>query len=175
MTLLSNSNKRSSTNCFVEKRKRKKVCENVHKDVQYCDVLKREIKRGTQVILQSMKKTLKAYPNIVTQEIVMRKVMANPIVTTFVENHDMFSKDAIIEREFMIGLVQSLSKVRRPYTLAQLATKHAFFTIVVNGNSKTSFKQKVRLLNVHPKNVAMAIQCRELMRSSRDFLWSLII
>jgi hypothetical protein len=38
------------------------------------------------------------------------------IVTTFVQNYDTFSKDAIIKKEFMIGLVLSSSEVKRPYT-----------------------------------------------------------
>jgi hypothetical protein len=122
-----------------------------------------------------MKKTLKTFPNIVTQEIMMQKVMVDAIVTTFVHNHDKFSKDAIIKKEFMTRLVQSLSKVKRPYTSTQLVTKHAFVTVVVSSNSKTSNRQKARLLNVHPKNVAMVVQHRESMKSSQDFLWSLSI
>ncbi len=106
-------------------------------------MLKHEIRRGTKVILQSMKKTLKTFPNIITQEIVMRKVMVDPIVTTLIQNYDTFFKDVIIERELMIGLVQSLSKVKRPYISAQLLTKHAFLITIVNSNSKTSLRQKV--------------------------------
>jgi hypothetical protein len=79
-------------------------------------VLEHDIRKGAQVILKNMKKPLKTFPNIVTQKIVLQKVMVNPIVTTLVQNHDTFSKDANIEREFMTKLIQSLSEVKRPYT-----------------------------------------------------------
>jgi hypothetical protein len=69
-----------------------------------------------KVIFQSMKKTLKAFPNIVTQEIMLWNIMDDPIVITLVQNHDTFFENAIIKRELVIGLIQSLSKAKRPYT-----------------------------------------------------------
>jgi hypothetical protein len=46
-------------------------------------------------------------------------------------------------------------------------------TNVMSSTSKTSYRQKTLLLNVHPRNVSKDVKCRKLMTSFGDFLWSL--
>ncbi len=60
------------------------------------------------------------------------------VVKYVVPNIIKFSKDAIVKGEFLYGLVQFLSKVKLPNTMAKLATKHAILTTLVNFGLNTS-------------------------------------
>ncbi len=97
------------------------------------------------------------------------------VVKYVVPNIIRFSKDAIVKGEFLYGLVQFLSKVKLPNTMAKLATKHAILTTLVNFGLNTSVRQKVQILKVHPKNVAMVFHYLQLMNNSSGFAWSLSI
>jgi hypothetical protein len=120
-----------------------------------------------------MKKTLQAFPNLVTKEEVRRKVMVDPFVIKLVSNFGIIFLNAITKRKLMTRLVQFFSKVKRPYTSTQLITKHIFFTIVLGNDSQTLSRQKVWLFNVHPRNLAKVAHHLESMNSARGFFWSL--
>ncbi len=106
-----------------------------HCDVlECCDVPKREVKRVIQHIFDFMKKILQAFPDLVTKEEVMKKVMVDPFIG-LVSNSSTIFKNAITKRELMTLLVQYLSEIKSPYTSTQLITKHVFLIVMVRNNS----------------------------------------
>jgi len=65
--------------------------------LESCDVPKPKVKRVIQHILGFMKKIVKAFPNLVTKEEVMNKVMVDPFVG-LVSNSGTIFKTAITKR-----------------------------------------------------------------------------
>jgi len=59
-----------------------------------------------------MKKTLQAFPNLVTKEEVRRKVMVDPFVIKSVSNFGIILFNAIIKRNLMTRLVQYFQKLK---------------------------------------------------------------
>ncbi len=93
---------------------------------------------------RSYLRQLKIFPNVVTKEVVMQKVLSDPIVTDVVPNPNGASKDTIffIEKEVVFDIVQSLSKVKRTTSSTKLATKHAILIALVNASSITKHSNK---------------------------------
>ncbi len=96
---------------------------------------------------------------LVARKAMMQRVLSNPIVIYSVLKHFKFSKQGVVKQRLLSCLVQSLTEVKRSNTKAKLATKYAILTVVVNANYKSSLRQKVFLLNVHPRNMQKAIEC----------------
>jgi len=65
--------------------------------LECCDVPKPKVKKVIQHILNFMKKIVKAFPNILTKEEVMNKVMVDPFVG-LVSNFSTIFKTAITKR-----------------------------------------------------------------------------
>lgn len=65
--------------------------------------------------------------------------------------------------------------MKQTETSLKLVMKHAILIAFVNNNSTSSFKEKVQVLKVHPRNVAMALHCRESMQMSKTFICPLSI
>jgi hypothetical protein len=126
-------------------------------------VLDQKVRKATNVILQSIEKTLVAFLSILTNGLVMRKVIDDPIVKDVIPDMMGLAKDALVEKNLLLGVVHSLFDVKRPNTNVKLVTKHAILTTLVNGGSTSSLRQKTRLLKVHPRNITMVVHHRELM------------
>jgi hypothetical protein len=75
----------------------------------------------------------------------------------------------------MSGLVQLLSEMKRSRSSMKLATKHAILSTIVNDHLTNSLKHKAWFMNIHPRNITMAMKHMESMRSSNLFLWGLSI
>ena len=71
-----------------------------------------------------------------------------------------------IQANIVNGLRQSLFEVKVPRTTSELGTKHAILTAVVSGGSSSSLCGQAKLLEVHPRNIALAIACRKVMEAS---------
>ncbi len=80
--------------------------------LECCDVLEREVKKVVQHIFDFMKKTLQAFPNLVTKEEVRRKVMVDPFVIKLVSNFGIIFFNAITKRNLMTRLVQHFQKLK---------------------------------------------------------------
>ncbi len=80
--------------------------------LECCDVLEREVKKVVQHIFDFMKKTLQAFPNLVTKEEVRRKVMVDPFVIKLVSNFGIIFFNAITKRNLMTRLVQYFQKLK---------------------------------------------------------------
>ncbi len=106
-------------------------------------VLDHEVRRATQVILQTINKTLRAFPSDLTKEVVMQKVLSNPIMTNVIPNPCTISKEVFVEKCLLYGLVQFLLKVKRMSTSTKLVTKHAILTALVNGIQLLQFGKKL--------------------------------
>jgi hypothetical protein len=72
----------------------------------------------------------------------MQKVLSNPIVMDVIPNPNGASKDTIVEREVVFGILQSLSKVQKTTSSIKLVTKHAILTSLVSGSSLTKHSSK---------------------------------
>lgn len=72
----------------------------------------------------------------------MEKVLFDPIVTNVIPNPNGASKDTIVEKEVVFGIVQPLSKVKRVSSSAKLVTKHAILIALVNGSSITKHSSR---------------------------------
>jgi hypothetical protein len=55
-------------------------------------------------------------------------------VTDVIPKLNGTSKDTIVEKEIMFGIVQSLSKVKRVTSSTKLVTKHAILIALVTGS-----------------------------------------
>jgi hypothetical protein len=94
-----------------------------------------EVKRAAQIIPQTINKTLCAFPIDLTKEVVLQKVLSDPIVTNVIPNPCTVSKETFVEKNLIFGLVQSLLEVKRPSTLAKLVMKHAILTTLISDSS----------------------------------------
>jgi len=66
------------------------------------------------------------------------------------------------QNEIISGLKNSLGVVKNPYTFVKLAIKHALLIAVISSIDKYSLlKQKSYILDVHHRNVSLAIQCHK--------------
>ncbi len=103
-------------------------------------MLDRKVERVANVILQSIEKTLVAFPSILANRLVLQKVMDEPIVKVVIPNLMGLAKDALIEKELLSGVTHSLLEVKRPNTNAKLVTKHAILTAFMSGGLTFSLR-----------------------------------
>jgi len=107
----------------------------------------------------------------------MSKVLSTPISNMFpkIINIQAF-KSIKVKNEIVVGLVKSLEEVKRPCSIAKLATKHALLTTIVNSNGQSmSLRQRARVLGVHHCNISYEVQRGKLMDCNGVFLWTLSI
>jgi hypothetical protein len=126
-------------------------------------VLDCEIKRVTKVILEVIKNTLSSFSSILAKKVVLYRVLFDPIMVDIIPNLNAVLNNTLVEKEFIYGLIQLLSEMKRPNNSMKLTTKHVILIVVVSDYSTTSLKHKAQLLNIHPKNIAMAMKCKESM------------
>lgn len=132
----------------------------------------RQVRRATQSIIRSINSALAIFPGPATKELVMQKVLCSPLVNVVVPE----SKKNLAQQEVINGLVKSLSEVKNPSLAPNLATKHAILTAAISSGCTSSFRQKARVLGVHPRNVHRAVARRKAMESlSGKFMWTLSI
>ncbi len=131
-----------------------------------------EVRKATQVILQTIKTILDAFLDAHTKQVVMQRVLVDLIVIDVVANSTTCSKDTLAQKDPMYGLVQLLAEMKVAKTLPSMVTKHAILMTLMNKSYTSSLKQKVWVLNMHPRNVTMALCHKESMQTSRKFLWS---
>lgn len=140
-------------------------------------VIRREVSRDVATILECVKSTLGEHRDGRHREAVLQALWANPFTATELTISKRVSDEAKAQASIVSGLVQSLSEVKNAKTRAQLVSKHAILTAVVSSRSSGSgsARQTARLLNVHHRNVTMAVQRRASMGSSEHIIWTLSV
>jgi hypothetical protein len=81
-----------------------------------------------------------AFPSDLTNEVVMKKVLSNPIMTNAIPNPCTVLKEVFVDKYLLYGLVQSLLKVKGPSTSTKLVTKHAILITLVSGSSTSTVR-----------------------------------
>lgn len=108
-----------------------------------------EIKRAIKVILEVIKNTLSSFSIILTKKVILQKVLSDPIIINIDPNPNVVSKDTLVEKDLMFGLIQLLSEMKIPSSLMKLVIKHAILTTIVSGHSTTLLRHKAQLLHIH--------------------------
>lgn len=83
------------------------------------------IKRATHCIEQTISDKLVLFPRPFAREVIIQRVLSNPIVVSNGLKHFKFSKQGIAKQELLLGLVQFLIEVKTSNYVTKLATKHA--------------------------------------------------
>jgi hypothetical protein len=137
------------------------------------EVDSKSIRRAVSTIVGTMSKALGAFPSAKARETVLRKVWEHPI------SNDTLPEEArrlsTVEHSIMSGFVLSLEEVKQPRTAAKLATKHALLTAAVSCGGSGSLRKTARILRVHHRNIAAAIQRRQRMDAADRFSWKLSV
>ena len=136
----------------------------------------REIRRGAQRILHSIDETLQEFTSTEDRGRVLQRVFSYAGSSTdLLSTSSHLGSGGRIQSDILSGLKRSLSEVKAARTGAQLATKHAILTAVVSGSSSSSLRGQARLLEVHPRNIALAVARRKVMEESTVFKWTLSV
>jgi hypothetical protein len=118
-----------------EKRLIKQLTRKWSKDCGPLCALHLEVRKATQAIPQTFNKTLRAFPSDLSKEVVLHKVLFNPIVTNVIPNLCIVVKETFVKKDLLYGVMQSLSKVKRPSTSTKLVMKHAILIALISGSS----------------------------------------
>ncbi len=70
------------------------------------------IKRVAQTIEDTIFDQLVLFPGPLYKKIVVQRVLSNPTVVSYIPKHFKFSKHGIVEQKLILGLVQSLAKLK---------------------------------------------------------------
>jgi hypothetical protein len=108
----------------------------------------------------------------------MSKVLSTPSISNMLPksiNIQAF-KSIKVKNEIVVGLVKSLEEVKRPCSIAKLATKHVLLTTIVSSDGQSmSLRQRACVLGVQHCNISYEVQRRKLMDCNVVFLWTLSI
>ena len=140
------------------------------------EVSARDIRRGAQRILHNIDETLQDFTSVEDRGRILQRVFNHASSSTnLLSTSFHLGSHGRIHSDIISGLKQSLSEVRVPRTAAELGTKHAILTAVVSGSSSSSLRSQAKLLDVHPRNIALALARRKVMEASIVFKWTLSI
>jgi hypothetical protein len=134
----------------------------------------REVRRDATIIVKYVKKTLAGQVDA-HKEVVLRSVWLSRETTLHLPLVSRVSAEDVAHADIRSGVVQSLAKVKSSRSKAQLAVKHALLTAVVSSGVQTTMRQTSRMLEVHHRNVLMAMQRRASMESKDHIQWTLSV
>jgi len=134
----------------------------------------RDVSRAAQNIITCARNQMSHFEGPKAKKAILLKVMSDPLCREILPEE--ITNLGKASQEVVSGLVQSLSEVKSINSNTNLATRHAIFTAVVSsGASSVSQREKARLLQVHPRNLAMASKRRMALEAADEFAWVLSI
>ncbi len=98
------------------------------------EVEEREVKRASENIMQSIKKSMYVLPNLKCKKSVMLKVFSSPWIFELVLEivGKETSKLVVAQKEVIRGLMKSLNEVKMPLKVKKLATKHVLLIATIS-------------------------------------------
>jgi len=98
------------------------------------EVEEREVKRASENIMQSIKKSMYVLPNLKCKKSVMLKVFSSPWIFELVLEivGKETSKLVVAQKEVIRGLMKSLNEVKMPLKVKKLATKHVLLIAAIS-------------------------------------------
>ena len=134
------------------------------------EVSSREIRRGAQRIIRCIDETLQGYRSAQDRGQVMQRVFSYAESSSNLGSSCFpVGSEGRAHSDILSELKQSLSEVKSAQTATELGTKHAILTAVISWSSTSSLRGQAWLLQVHPRNVALAIARKKIVAESSVF------
>lgn len=135
---------------------------------------KREQRRLDLQVASSILKALVFCPGSISQRLVLQNALSYRLLKRDSPDYILPTKEAIAQREILAGVTRASDENRLGQSGVVLATKHALSTAAVSANPSSSARGVAKLLDVHHRNISLAIVRREEIEDG-CFLWTLSI
>ena len=135
----------------------------------------RELRRVSLLIAKSIRSHLSVCPGPLSRKIVLKKALDHKVVVEDLPDHILPSKVALAYKEVVAGVSLKLDLVKRANSAAKLAAKHAILDATVSCQRESSVRQLAKALGIHHRNVHRAINRRDVLSATGQFLFCLTV
>ena len=139
------------------------------------DVLSdRDQRRIGLSIPASISKALVVCPGPQSRKLCLQYALSHHSIRRNLPNYILPFKEAIAQQEIVAGVTKAIEENKTSHSAITLATKHVLLTAAVSAHNQCSMRGVAKILDVHPRNVILAIARRRVIED-HCFHWAFTV